>query len=136
MSDAQGAPGAEWVAISPDSLTWVEGPYGETAIVWGDPQSGPYAAFNRFPAGTVIPPHTHSADNQLVVVDGTLHNYRLDDDADVRAASYPAGSFIHETADVAHVLAVDPSGPATVYITQDAPLDLNLVEQDDPGWQS
>lgn len=128
-------PHADWVAVTADSLTWVEGPYGETATVWGDPATGPYGSFNRLPAGTVIPPHTHSRDNQLVVIDGTVHNYRLDDDDDARATAYSAGSFIYEAADAPHVLAVDESGPATVYTTQAAALDLTLVEQDDPGWQ-
>lgn len=134
-ADTEHVPGAEWVALSLDDVTWIEGPYGKTAVVWGDPESGPYGSLNRFEAGTVIPPHTHSSDNQLVVVEGTIHNYRVDDDDTTRAKSYPVGSFVYEVAGAPHVLAVDPAGPATVYITQAAPLDLTLVEDDDPGWQ-
>lgn len=138
MSDSAATPdvpGAEWVSVSADSLTWVEGPYGQTATVWGDPASGAYGSFNKLPAGTVIPPHTHSHDAQLVVIEGTLRSYLLDDDSDTRAKAYPAGSFVYEPADAPHVLAVDPGGPATVYTTQGAALDLTLVEEDDPGWQ-
>lgn len=138
MSDTAATPdqpSAQWVSVTADSLTWIEGPYGKTATVWGDPATGPYGSFNRLEAGMVIPPHTHSHDNQLVVIEGTLRSYRLDDDAETRATAYPAGSFVYEPADAPHVLAVDPGGPATVYTTQASPLDLTLVEEDDPGWE-
>lgn len=126
---------AAWLCTAPADLEWTDTPYGQTALAWGDPETGPYGSFNRFPAGTVIPPHTHTDDNQLVVVEGILHNYRLTDDGPTRARSYPAGTFLYEVGGVPHVTAVDPAGPCTVYVTQTGPLDFTMVEQADPGWR-
>ena len=124
-----------WLCVPPADLQWTATPFGETAVVWGDPEAGPYGSFNRFPADTVIPPHTHTHDNQLVVVSGILHNYALTDDAEVRARSYPPGSFLYETGGTEHVTAVDPSGPCVVFVTQNAPLDFVMVDAEDPGWR-
>jgi len=123
------------MCVVPADLTWADTPYGQTAVAFGDPEIGPYGSFNRFPAGTVIPPHTHSNDNQLIVVEGILHNYQLTDDGQTRARSYPAGTFLYEVGGVPHVTAVDPAGPCTVYVTQNGPLDFTMVDEPDPGWR-
>jgi len=54
---------------------------------------------------------------------------------DVRAGSYPAGTFLYEVGNTPHVTAVDPAGPCTVYVTQNGPLDFNMIDQPDPGWR-
>lgn len=125
--------GAQWVTFTAEQAEWVQGPYGETAVVWGNPTSGPYGSFNRIPAGTVIPPHLHTHDNQLVVIEGTVFSYRVDDDEQTRSRALPAGSVIYEVATAPHVLAISDDGPAMIYSTQTGPLDLTLVEDDDPG---
>jgi hypothetical protein len=76
----------------------------------------------------------HHHDNQLIVVEGVLHNYRLTDDEETRARAYPVGSFLYEVADTPDVTAVDDGGPCTVYVTQLGPLDAETVDQPDPGY--
>jgi hypothetical protein len=130
-ADGQALAGSPWhLAIWSRTKT----DFGHTALAWGDPETGPHGSFNRFPAGSVIPPHTHSHDNQLIVVEGLLHNYRLSDEPDVRARAYPTGSFLYEIGNTPLVIAVDPSAPCTVYVTQNGPLDFTMVQAPDPGY--
>jgi quercetin dioxygenase-like cupin family protein len=41
-----------------------------SCLLHGDPATGPVVSLNRFPAGAVIPPHTHGADEVSTVVSG------------------------------------------------------------------
>jgi hypothetical protein len=63
------------VTLTPDELKWVPNPTNAEimmAVAWGDPATGPHAAFHKFKPGFTAGLHTHSADVQLVVVSGTL----------------------------------------------------------------
>jgi hypothetical protein len=40
------------------------------ALLWGDPDKGPYGAFTKFKPGHVNPLHTHSSDLRVVVLKG------------------------------------------------------------------
>jgi anti-sigma factor ChrR (cupin superfamily) len=66
---------ATLVTMTPDELKWVPNPANAEimlAVAWGDPATGPHAAFHKFKPGFKAELHTHSADMQLVVVSGTL----------------------------------------------------------------
>jgi len=44
----------------------------KTCLLHGDPTKGPYIALSRFPAGTKVAPHTHSADEVVSIVSGSF----------------------------------------------------------------
>ncbi len=53
----------KWTAL-PDSPV-------KMSVVWGDPATGPFGAFLKFPAGFAAPLHHHTADHHVIVVSGT-----------------------------------------------------------------
>jgi anti-sigma factor ChrR (cupin superfamily) len=66
---------AALVTMTPDELKWVPNPANAEvliAVTWGDPATGPHAAFHKFKPGWAAPLHTHSADLQIAVVSGTM----------------------------------------------------------------
>jgi quercetin dioxygenase-like cupin family protein len=66
---------AALVTTTPDELKWVPNPGNAEvmmAVTWGDPATGPHAAFHKFKPGWASPLHTHSADLQIAVVSGTM----------------------------------------------------------------
>lgn len=64
--------------VTPDTLTWGEGPPalpkgGLTALLSGDPTGpGSYTLRAKLPAGYTIPPHWHPTDEHLTVISGEL----------------------------------------------------------------
>jgi quercetin dioxygenase-like cupin family protein len=44
----------------------------QVATLWGDPKSGAYGALKKLAAGTELALHTHSQDQKVVVVSGTI----------------------------------------------------------------
>ena len=63
--------------IDPEMLKWAETVYPGTEIttVFGDPKKPGqmYAIRFRLPADYVVPPHTHSQDEYMTVISGSLH---------------------------------------------------------------
>jgi quercetin dioxygenase-like cupin family protein len=57
-----------WKADSLDYRPVTEGAY--RAVLWGDPDQGPYAGFTRFDPGVRHPLHKHTHDILIVVLDG------------------------------------------------------------------
>ena len=56
-------------------LKWVDAPSGQgvqQAVVWGNSQKGAHGSFAKFPAGTQIPMHMHTAGGRSVVITGTM----------------------------------------------------------------
>ncbi len=56
-------------------LKWVDVPDGrgaQQAVVWGNSQKGAHGSFAKFPSGTQIPMHTHTAGSRTVVIAGTM----------------------------------------------------------------
>ena len=81
----------------PDQMHFEEVvPGASRAILWGDPETGPYAAFVRFEPGARLPLHTHTNPIALVVVSGAyLQGSRREGEIRVEAGEYlynPAGS--------------------------------------------
>ena len=113
-----------WYVRAPEQIKWTKTPYGWTTTLWGDPRSGAYGSFNRFPAGQVIPKHTHSNGGHVVVVSGILYNYRSSE----RPRPYSAGAYLSEAPNIAHTTRCGTSGECIVYVHQDAPLDFKPVK--------
>ena len=68
---------------SAGELKWVDNPAikgARQAVLWGDPAKEAYGAMKSVPAGTVLPPHSHTSLTRFVVVSGTL-SFTLEDGA-------------------------------------------------------
>ncbi len=70
------ATGAETAVVWPaEDIKWSDSPAvagAKTAILWGDPKTGAYGALRRIPAGSGLPPHTHTHDQRVVTVAGIM----------------------------------------------------------------
>ncbi len=70
------ARGTETAVLWPaDDIKWSDSPAvagAKTAVLWGDPKTGGYGALRRIPAGSGLPAHTHTHDQRVVVVTGTI----------------------------------------------------------------
>ena len=56
-------------------LKWEDSPMvpgAKVATIWGDPAKGAYGALKRIPMGVALPTHTHSRDQTVIVVAGTI----------------------------------------------------------------
>jgi hypothetical protein len=115
------------VGFTPGELKWVPNPARpdvEMAVVWGDPDKGAFAAFNRFPAGFTAPLHTHTASTRIVVIKGTMSLTG----ADGKEMKYPVGSFYTQPNTFPHTTKCLAGSDCLVYIEGDAKWDLKPVE--------
>lgn len=93
------------------------------STIWGDPYSGPFAAFVKFPAGLSAPLHYHSSDAKLVVIKGA-YVYTPEGGTKQRFgpgsfASYPGGD--------RHSTNGDENSETIFFIEQPGKFDLNVI---------
>ena len=63
------------VLMPAGDLKWVDNPAvkgAKIAVLWGDPKTGAYGAFKKVPAGFKFGLHSHTADQQVVMISGTI----------------------------------------------------------------
>jgi quercetin dioxygenase-like cupin family protein len=123
--------------VAGDAVTWGPAPPSlppgaQAAVLLGNPgKEGPFVIRLKFPAGYVVPPHSHTKDELLTVIAGRFAvapGEKLD-----RAASpqLPTASFIHLPAGMPHYAWVE--GEAVVQINGNGPFDVTYVDpKDDP----
>jgi quercetin dioxygenase-like cupin family protein len=71
----------------------------QIAVLWGDPKTGAYGALKKLPAGSQLALHTHSQDQKVVMVAGTIA-LSIDGAA---AKDLAPGSYTFIPANVPHV---------------------------------
>jgi hypothetical protein len=118
---------AKPVTLAPDQLKW-EVPAGSppgvtTAMVWGDMTKGAHGAFHKAQAGFSTPLHTHSSNNKIVVLAGTMAMAGEDG----KEMKFPAGSFYTQPNTFKHTTKCLPGAECLVYLEADAAWDLKLV---------
>ena len=92
----------------------------ESSVLWGDPKTGAYAALRRVKAGTVLPRHTHSENQKVISIAGTI---ALDIEG-IGAKSVGAGSYVFIPKGLAHS-AVCEAGADCLYLEiQPGPADM------------
>ena len=70
---------APYTPIADSAIRWSPAPAAvprgaRIAVLMGDPaKAGPFVVRLRFPAGYVFPPHTHSVDELVTVISGTVY---------------------------------------------------------------
>jgi quercetin dioxygenase-like cupin family protein len=103
---AQGESGAK--TLSASEIKWGENPAlpkgTKYVLLMGDPKQGAYVSRVQVPANLKIMPHRHSAEHLVTVLSGTLLYAEGDKFDAAKLKSYPAGSFIVETANLPHFM--------------------------------
>lgn len=108
------------------AVQWQPGPPNlpkgtQIAALAGDPaKPGPFVLRVRFPANTVIAPHTHAKDETLTILTGSIHHQHGRTVDKSKGAQLKAGGFVYLpeamphalwTTDEEVVLQVNGSGP-------------------------
>jgi quercetin dioxygenase-like cupin family protein len=103
---AQGGSGAK--TLSASEIKWGENPAlpkgTKFVVLMGDPKQGAYIGRVQLPANMKIMPHSHTTENLVTVLSGTLLYAEGDKFDAAKLKSYPAGSFVVETANVPHFM--------------------------------
>ena len=96
----------------------------ELSVLHGDPAKPNADVLLRVPGGSVIPPHTHSSAERMVLVSGRL---------DVRyQGAQPAtllpGTYAYGPAEVPHTASCVAAEPCTLFIAFEGPVDVKPYE--------
>lgn len=123
--------------VSGDAVVWGPAPASlppgaQAAVLIGHPaKAGPFVMRLKFPAGFVVPPHRHSKDEFLTVIEGSFAvsaGEKLDQAA---MKPLPPASFIHLPAGMPHYARAE--GGAVVQINGTGPFDVTYLDpSDDP----
>ena len=115
------------VMMTPDQLKWAPNPGNpavKTAVLWGDMDKGPHGALHKFTEGLTVPLHTHSADQRLVVISGTMSMAG----ADGKEMKFPAGSYYTQPHTYAHVTKCLPGSDCVVLVVSNGKFDIKMAE--------
>ncbi|MCJ2057866.1 cupin domain-containing protein [Methylobacterium sp. J-048] len=135
------APG---MVVKPDgaSVVYEPGPANlpkgtQISRVAGDPaKPGPFVLRLKFPANTVIAPHTHSKPETLTILSGSIyheHGRTLDK---AKGAALKAGGFVYLPEDMPHSLWTTDE-PVELQVNGSGPFGLNYINPaDDPSRQA
>jgi len=108
VSAAVQAQGSGAKTLSASEIKWGENPAlpkgAKYVLLMGDPKQGAYVSRVQLPANMKIMPHSHSAEHLVTVLSGTLLYAEGDKFDAAKLKSYPAGSFIVETASSPHFM--------------------------------
>ncbi|MCJ2134319.1 cupin domain-containing protein [Methylobacterium sp. J-026] len=105
--------------------------------VAGDPaEPGPFVLRLKFPAHTVIAPHTHAKPETLTILSGSIyhaHGRTLDR---TKGAALTAGGFVYLPEDMPHSLWTTDE-PVELQVNGSGPFGLNYIDPaDDPSRSS
>jgi len=110
-ADGQDKPGKGATYATADQASYKEVVPGVSrAVLWGNPDKGPYGAFTKFKAGADNGMHTHTNDVWLVVIKGA---YLYKDDAGEKRVA--PGSFIRIPGKLKHWSGGDSKEGALFY---------------------
>jgi quercetin dioxygenase-like cupin family protein len=123
--------------LTPKTLKWADAPPGvpkgaKIAVLAGDPMGqGLFTIRLKFPAGYMIPAHSHPTDEFITVIAGTL-KMGVGDKFDTKELkTMPVGGFSITPAKSNHYVTAE--GETIVQITSTAPFQINYVNPaDDP----
>jgi quercetin dioxygenase-like cupin family protein len=116
------------VAMTPENLKWTPNPDAkgvETSVVWGDAAKGAHAAFHKFEPGFSAPLHTHTSNNRIVVLRGTMAMASEDG----TETKLPAGSFFTQPRTHKHTTKCLPGAECLIYVEADGKWSIEWVEE-------
>ena len=94
------------------------------AVLWGNPDRGPYGTFTRFGPGVTNGLHTHMNDIRIVVLNGA-YVFKPEKGDEIRVA---AGHYIFVPAGSPHMSSGDAKDGALFYEESMGKFDLKLVK--------
>jgi len=106
---------ANYAPINPDA---------SRATLWGNPESGPHAAFTRIAAGANVPLHTHTSDLRIAVLKGA-YVYKPEKGAEIRVT---AGQYLFIPGGLRHGTGTDAKEGVVFYQEADGKFDLIVVK--------
>jgi mannose-6-phosphate isomerase-like protein (cupin superfamily) len=113
------------VHVDPAKATYKElVPGVSAAVVWGDLEKGPYAAFIKFAPGHRDALHTHTNTSRLVVLKGA-YVHKPEKGGEVRVG---AGQYLLISGGDRHVTESDAKEGALFYLESDGGFDLKPVK--------
>jgi quercetin dioxygenase-like cupin family protein len=126
---------AHMIAL-PDDLKWGEAPPGlppgtKMAVLSGDPtkEGSVFTVRAKFVDGAKIPPHWHSTDEQLTVIEGSF-GLGIGEKFDTSKVRYlPAGTYARMDKGERHYAIC--KGTTVVQVTAVGPFDINFVNPED-----
>ena len=104
-------------------LKWVDIPGANGAqqvVVWGNADKGPHGSFTKFPGGTEIPLHTHTASSRTAVITGTM----VETVESQQPKELGPGSYFFIPGDVKHVTACKAGADCVFYTDWSGAFDL------------
>jgi anti-sigma factor ChrR (cupin superfamily) len=123
--------------VTPESIKWQAAPPGlppgsSIAVLSGDPsKGGVFILRAKLPAGYTIPPHWHSAIENVTVLSGALHMGMGDTFNRAKAHVISAGAFVSLPEKSRHYVWTDAE--TIIQVTATGPFDINYVNpKDDP----
>jgi hypothetical protein len=111
---------------------------GEMAKLYGDfNNAGPYLVLMKWNPGWFSAPHTYATDRIQVVVFGTWFVNSGNDFQPQDAAPVGPGGYVKRTARTPHYDGVpaDQPDPAVIAVFGLGPVDVQLVDPDQPSWR-
>jgi len=135
------APG---MVVKPDGASVVYGPGPanlpkgtQISQVAGDPaKPGPFVLRLKFPANTVIAPHTHSKAETLTILSGSIYHEHGETLDKSKGAALKAGGFVFLPEDMPHFLWTTDE-PVELQVNGSGPFGLNYINPaDDPSRQT
>lgn len=103
---AHPAPVQDVSVVKPGEVKWVDAkghPKGvQTCLIHGDPSKEAFVVMLKVPAGTVYPPHFHSADEVVTVVSGSFMIGSGEKVDEARASTVEAGGYFSFKAKTPH----------------------------------
>jgi hypothetical protein len=128
----------EHVIVRPDEVKWGPAPPGlpagaQAAVLVGDPgmKGAAYVIRAKLPAGYKVPPHWHSTDENVTVIQGTLMIGKGDKFNADAAEAVPAGSFMRMPKQMRHFAFA--KGETILQVHGIGPFDIHYVSAaDDP----
>jgi hypothetical protein len=124
------------IMVRPGDLKWGPAPPGlpagaQVAVLMGDPtKSVPFVIRAKFPDGYKVPPHWHSTDENVTVLQGTLMLGKGEKFSDA-AEALPAGSYMSMPKMMRHFAWA--KGETIIQVHGIGPFDIHYVNPaDDP----
>jgi quercetin dioxygenase-like cupin family protein len=108
-------------------VKWADNPAvkgAKVATLWGDPKTGPYGALKLIPAGGTLGMHTHTEEQKVVIVSGTVL-FALEDGM---TKELGAGSYLFIPGGTKHKADCKPGADCMYFEEQPGPSDIKFIE--------
>jgi glyoxylate utilization-related uncharacterized protein len=113
------------ILANPGSVKWEASTDGsESATLREDPKTGAVELFARYPAGHVFPPHWHTANERIVLIEGRLSI----EDSDAQRLIEPGG-YAYLPATEVQSMTCASQARCSFYVFWDAPLDFHPAKK-------